>query len=61
MLSIQLFQAIVDERERTIQDHLREQRLLREAKREPEPFKRPERVQPEAWRARTPRASVTTR
>ena len=61
MLSMQLFQAIVEERERMIQDELRRRRLLREARADSEPLARSERAQPEAWRARTPRASATTR
>jgi len=61
MLSTQLFQAIVEERERMIQDQLRQRRLLREAKADPGRVSRSERPQPEAWRASTPRARATTR
>jgi hypothetical protein len=61
MFSIQLFHAMADERERTIQDNLRTRRLLREAKAPAEAPQCPEPAQPAAWRARTPRASATTR
>jgi hypothetical protein len=61
MLSIQLLQAIVEERERMIQDHMRERRLIRETKADPGRVTGLERAQAGAWRARTPRASATTR
>jgi len=61
MLSIQLFHVISDERERTIQDHIRVRQLLREAKAASAAPERSMPAQPAGWRARTPRASATTR
>ena len=62
MLSIQLFRLIVDQREREIEADLRAKRLLRrdsdaaeDASSVAEPRYR------DSWRARTPRASATTR
>jgi hypothetical protein len=64
MLSMQLFRVILDERERAIQDDLRVRRLLQDAAGPEAESTVPE--QPAAryrssWRARTPRASATTR
>ena len=62
MLSFQLFKLIADERERTIQDDLRVRQLLRDAEIPKDTHHgRPGAGQPEPWRARTPRASATTR
>jgi hypothetical protein len=61
MLSIQLFQALVDERERMIEDHLRVRALLRRDGAAPEDPRRPPAPQAEPWRASTPRARATTR
>ena len=61
MFSMQLFQVMVDERERTIREEVRVRRLLRPAKSQPESSRGPESAQAEPWRARTPRASATTR
>ena len=63
MLSIQLFQVIIDERERGIREELRNRRLLESIERG---SRGPATGEPQAryrdsWRARTPRASATTR
>lgn len=65
MVSIEMFRAIADEREREIQRELRVRDLLRGADREPETHPASAYGLPgrsgERWRARTPRASATTR
>ena len=61
MLSVQFLRLLADERERTIQDELRLRRLLGDSASQPpttEPATARYRV---SWRARTPRASATTR
>jgi hypothetical protein len=62
MLSIQMYRLIVEEREREIQAAIRARRLLR---REPDSdLTADEEAMPryrDSWRARTPRASATTR
>jgi hypothetical protein len=61
MLSIQLFQVLVDERERMIEDHLRVRAMLRRDPAAREGSRRPAPPQAEPWRASTPRARPTTR
>jgi len=62
MLSIQMYRLIVEQREREIEAEVRARRLLR---RDPDPdLGADEGVVPRyraSWRARTPRASATTR
>ena len=60
MLSIQLLRLIIDQREREVQEVVRTRRLL---EREPDPdgSDRAEVPYRDPWRARTPRASATTR
>ena len=61
MFSIQLLEAMVDERERMVKDHVRVRSLLRV---EPTAGQEPRQAaarQPEPWRASTPRARATTR
>jgi hypothetical protein len=63
MLSIQLYRVIIEERERGIQDELRVRRLLQGSGTECVPVE-PEEARARyrtSWRARTPRASATTR
>ena len=65
MLSIQLYRVILEERERGIQDELRVRRLLEGSGADPEGCApAPEEAKARyrtSWRARTPRASATTR
>jgi len=63
MLSIQLYRVILEERERGIQDELRVRRLLQGSGADPAGCApEPERARYRtSWRARTPRASATTR
>lgn len=63
MLSMQLLRLIVEDRERDIQHELRVRRLLSD-KAEPDAASATDGSGPryrESWRARTPRASATTR
>ncbi len=61
MLSVQLFRLIVEEREREIQQAIKARHLLRPSEPEsPEPASPLAQSRP-SWRARTPRASATTR
>ena len=63
MLSIQMLRLIVDERERDIQHELRVRRLLGTWA-EPDSASATDGSRPryrDSWRARTPRASATTR
>jgi hypothetical protein len=62
MLSIQLFQLIVDEREREIQAELRARRLLRQDSDGASAGTNGAHASyRDSWRARTPRANATTR
>jgi hypothetical protein len=63
MLSMQLFRVILDERERAIQEELRVRRLLQDAADASlaAPPESPRASYRSSWRARTPRASATTR
>lgn len=64
MLSMQLFRVILDERERAIQDELRVRRLLQDtaaSSTESAALERAPARYRSSWRARTPRASATTR
>ena len=63
MLSIQLMRLIVEERERDVQRELRVRRLLRgvEPAADMPTTDEGHALYRESWRARTPRASATTR
>jgi hypothetical protein len=63
MLSIQLFRLIVDERERALQNELRARRLLRRdvVASQAADAEEGRASYRDSWRARTPRASATTR
>jgi len=61
MLSVQLFRVIVEEREREIQAAIKVRDLLRPSEPEFEQRDRPPAQSRSSLRARTPRASATTR
>jgi hypothetical protein len=61
MLSVHFLRMLADERERDIQNELRIRRLLRVDAGDGAATENPPARYRESWRARTPRASATTR